>query len=207
MEDVWLTRAKRIQAIASTGLHYAQDDYDRERYKELATLANEMLSDLGQVPVSRIEGLVSDFAQGYATPRVDVRGALIEDGRILLVREKTDGKWALPGGFADVGQSPAENIVKEMREEAGITVTARHLYDLRHKARHGYDADARDFYKLMFLCDRSDSAPLVPGHETLGAEFFAPDDLPELSLARTLPDDIANAFQAAKAVGAPARFD
>ncbi|MCE8006248.1 NUDIX hydrolase [Aestuariivita sp.] len=207
MENIWLNRAKRIQAIASCGLHYTDVAYDRERYEELAALANEMLSDLGNVPVSRIEGLVPDFAKGYATPRVDVRGAVIEDGRVLLVREKTDGNWALPGGFADVGRSPAENIVKEIAEEAGIVVTARHLYDVRHKARHRYPADTRDFYKLHFLCDRRERTAPEPGSETMEAAFFAPDALPPLSLDRTLPDDITTAFTALREAGTATRFD
>lgn len=145
MEDIWLARAKRLQAIATSGLHFTDNGYDRERYEELAAIANAMLADLGNVPVARIEGLISASAQGYATPHVDVRGAVIEEGRILLVRERTDDKWALPGGFADIGHSPGENVAKEIREEAGIEVTARHLYHLRHMARHGYPADARDF--------------------------------------------------------------
>ena len=194
MEDIWLARAKRLQAIASSGLHFTEGAFDRERYEELAELAHAMLADLGTVPVSRIEDLVPEFAKGYATPKIDVRGAVIEDDRILLVREKTDGKWALPGGFADVGHSPAQNTVKEIQEEAGITVTARYLYNLRHKARHGYPADARDFYKLFFLCDRPDRTPPQPGLETMGAAFFAPDDLPELSLGRIIAKDITDAF-------------
>ena len=101
MENRWLTRAKRLQAIASTGLHFARDDYDRERYGEIAEIADSMLGDLGGVPVERIRGLVSDFALGYATPKVDVRGAVVEDGRILLVQERSDRRWTLPGGFAE----------------------------------------------------------------------------------------------------------
>ena len=88
MDNTWLTQAKRLQAIASTGLHFCRDEYDRERYQEIADIAHRMLAELGGVPPARILELVSDFAQGYATPKVDVRGALIEHDRILLVREK-----------------------------------------------------------------------------------------------------------------------
>lgn len=114
MEPQWLTYGKRLQAIASSGLHFARDQFDRERYEEIASIANEMLADLGGVPIERIEGLVSDFAKGYATPKVDVRGAIVEENKVLLVREKSDGLWALPGGFADVGLSAAQNIAKEL---------------------------------------------------------------------------------------------
>src|SRR5262249_26893893 len=93
MEDQWLTWAKRLQAIASTGLHFCKDDFDRQRYREVATIAHSMLASLGNIPIERVEGLFSDFAKGYATPKVDVRGAVIEDGKVLLVREKSDGRW------------------------------------------------------------------------------------------------------------------
>jgi ADP-ribose pyrophosphatase YjhB (NUDIX family) len=194
MEDRWLTHAKRLQGIASTGLHFARDPYDRERYAEIAAIANAMLSDLGGVPIERIEGLVSDFAKGYATPKVDVRGALIEDGRILLVRERSDGLWTLPGGFADIGLSAAENVAKEVEEEAGLAVEVRALYGVRHKAKQPYEPDARDFYKMFFLCGREGRGAPRPGPETLDAAFFAPGALPELSRARVTESDIGAAF-------------
>ena len=198
MESEWLTWAKRLQAIASTGLHFTRDEHDRERFAEVGGIAEAMLAALGSVPIERIRGLVSDFAQGYATPKVDVRGALIEDGRILLVRERSDGRWTLPGGFADIGLSAAENVEKEIREEAGLTVAARRLYGLRHKAKRPYEPDARDFYKLFFLCERTDGAAARPeaGAETSEARFFLPDALPELSLARVIESDIEAAFAA-----------
>ena len=194
MENRWLAQAKRLQAIASTGLHYAKDEFDRERYRETADIATAMLADLGNVPLARIEGLVPEFARGYATPKVDVRGALIEEGRILLVQEKSDGRWALPGGFADVGRSAAENVAKEVEEEAGITVSVRDLYAVRHKAKGPYEPDARDFYKLFFLCDRENAAAPAAGSETSAAAFFPRFELPELSLARVTPHDIEAAF-------------
>lgn len=143
MESAWLTYAKRLQAIASTGLHFARDEHDRERYEDVARIANEMLSRLGDTPVSRIRKLVSDFAQGYATPRVDVRAAVIRDDRILLVRESTDGLWSLPGGYADFGLSPRENVVKEVYEEANIRVELPALSTSRVLRRDIEDAFAR----------------------------------------------------------------
>lgn len=194
MEDQWLTYAKRLQAIASTGLHFCEDEYDRERFHEVAEIANSMIAALGSVPLQRIPGLVSDFAKGYATPKVDVRGALIEDDHVLLVRERTDGRWTLPGGFADVGLSAAQNVEKEIREEAGLTVTASKLYSIRHKAKQPYEPDARDFYKLFFLCERADTAAPRAGAETSEARFFRNDLLPELSLGRVTEADIEAAF-------------
>lgn len=103
MEPQWLAYGKRLQAVASTGLHFTRDPFDREQYDEIASIANEMLATLGNVPIERIEGLVSDFARGYATPRVDVRGAIVEGDTILLVQEKSDGLWALPGALRTSG--------------------------------------------------------------------------------------------------------
>lgn len=194
MEDSWLAWAKRLQGIASTGLHFGTGEFDIERYAEIASIANEMLATLGNVPVNRIEGLVSDFAQGYATPKVDVRGAVIENDQILLVKEASDGLWTLPGGFADVGISPADNIVKEIWEEACVRVTASAVYGIRHKARHEYDPDARDFYKIFFLCDKCDESAPEPGPEVTEAGFFSPGKLPPLSTSRVLEKDITAAF-------------
>ena len=194
MEDQWLAWAKRLQSVASTGAFFANNPYDEERYTEIADIANEMLAALGNVPVERIESLVSEFAKGYATPKIDVRGAVIEGDAILLVREATDGLWTLPGGYAEVGISPSDNIVKEIREEASIEVSTQGVYGIRHKARHAYDPDVRDFYKLFFYCEQTDSATPTPGLETTGADFFTLDDLPPLSRSRVIEQDLAAAF-------------
>lgn len=194
MESQWLTFAKRLQAIASTGLHFSRDDFHRERFAEVGEIANAMLSDLGQVPIERIESLVSDFAKGYCTPKVDVRGAVIEEDRILLVRERSDGLWTLPGGFADVGRSPAQNVAKEVLEEAGVEVAVRHLYSVRHKAKQPYEQDARDFYKLFFLCERVGRVDPVAGKEVSEARFFDRGGLPPLSRGRVIEADIEAAF-------------
>ncbi|MEX0318627.1 MAG: NUDIX hydrolase N-terminal domain-containing protein [Ruegeria sp.] len=207
LEDTWLARAKRLLALAETGQHFTSDPFDRERYDEVAAMARAMLADLGRVPLARIDGLISDHAAGYATPSLDVRGAVIRDGRILLVRERADGRWALPGGFADIGKSPAENAEKEIWEEAGLHVRARHLYALRHKARHPYPADARDFYKLFFLCEEVGTDLPRPGSETSEAAFFPEGALPDLSLGRVLHADIDAAFAAHRAATVVTRFD
>lgn len=194
MEDLWLGWAKRLQAIASTGLHFGAHDYDKERYAEVGEIAQQMLAALGQVPINRIQELVPDFAQGYATPKIDVRGAVFEGEQILLVRERTDGLWTLPGGYADVGLSAAENVVKEISEEANLQVKARQLYAVRHKAKHAYTPDTRDFYKFFFLCERLDEALPAAGSECLDAGFFARGQLPALSLGRVINADIDAAF-------------
>lgn len=194
MENQWLSWAKQVQAIASTGLHFSKDEYDKERYDEIQRIACSMLCSIGNVPLQRIENLVSDSAQGYVTPKVDVRGAIIKDDKVLLVREKADGLWALPGGFADVGLSPSENILKEIREEAGIEAEIVGLYSIRHKAKQSYKPDLRDFYKLFFVCQQIDDADPVAGAEAIEIGLFPLDSLPQLSQGRVIKSDIEAAF-------------
>lgn len=207
LEDKWLGWAKRLHAISSTGLHFGESDFDKERYAEIATIANDMLATIGNVPIERIADLVPDFAAGYATPKIDVRGAIIRDGRILLVKEKLDECWTLPGGYADVGISAAANVEKEVLEEASIRVTATRLYGLFHKARHEYHMDVRDFYKLYFLCEPMDDAEPAPGTETLDADYFEPDRLPPLSTGRVIEKHIRLAFEFHRKPDKLAAFD
>lgn len=207
MEDQWLTWAKRLQAIASTGLHFGESDFDKERYQDVHNIANEMLATLGNVPIKTITNLVPDTAEGYATPKVDVRGAVFKADKILLVKEKLDGLWTLPGGYADVCFSPSENIEKEIIEEAGIRVKAERLYGLVHKARHEYDMDTRDFYKLYFLCRHIDDAEPRAGAETLDAGYFSLDELPPLSTGRVIEKHIRLAAEYLTNPGRPPAFD
>ncbi len=207
MEDRWLQKAKRLHAIASTGLNFAQSAFDRERYQEIAAIAGEMLADLGNVPLGRIADLVPDFAQGYATPKIDVRAAVFRDDRILLVQERNDRRWTVPGGYADVGLTATQNVVKEVLEEAGLRVEPDRLYSVRHKATQPYDPDVREFYKLFFLCRRLDDRDPAPGHETLDAGFFRLDALPPLSTGRVLETDIAAAYAALADPALPVLFD
>lgn len=172
MESPWLTWAKRLHAIASTGLHFGASEFDQERYQQVADIAKAMLADLSELPIDRLGQLLGELGTGYVTPQVDVRGAVLREGEILLVKEKSDGRWTLPGGYADVGLSAAENVRKEIWEEASIDVTVQRLIAVRHKAKHPYRPDVRDFYKL-FLCVVSDgSSGPAPGLETADARYF-----------------------------------
>ncbi len=195
MEDSWLAHAKRLQALASSGLGFSPDEYDRERYVEIADIANRMMAEIGQVPVSRIESLVSPFAEGYATPKIDVRAAIFREGKVLLVKEKTDGLWTMPGGYADVGLSAVENVEKEVFEEANLKVRASHMISLRHKAKGGYAQDVRDFYKMFFLCDLVGAGEPAAGMETEAAEYFDLGNIPQLSTGRVIEEDIHAAWQ------------
>lgn len=207
MEDGWLAWAKRLEALARTGAHFTRDPFDAERYEEIAGIARAMMGRLADAPPAAIAGLFDAQARGYATPQIDVRAAVIREGRILMVRERTDGLWTLPGGYADVGASPAENAVREVWEEAGVTVRALRPYAIRHKARHPYAQDLREFYKIHVLCAEAGGETPAPGPETLEAAFVAPDALPPLSLGRTIEADVAEALAAHADPARPVAFD
>jgi len=207
MEDSWLGIAKRLQSIAATGGEFTQDKYDRERYQEISELALTMLSNLGRVPIKTIDGLVGLKARGYDTPKIDVRGAIFRDNQILLVQEESDGLWTLPGGYADVGFSAAENVEKEVYEEAGIRVKAQQLFNVRHKAKGDFDPDVRDFYKLYFICEILNDQGLSPGTETLDARFFSKSEIPPLSKGRVIVEDLNMAWDFSTKEYAPALFD
>jgi len=207
MENQWLAYAKKLQAIASTGLFFGADEFDKERYREVGEIAQQMLSDLAEVPLERIAQLIPDYAAGYTTPKVDVRGAVISNNKILLVQERSDQLWTLPGGYADVGISAADNTEKEISEEANLQVKASKLFAVRHKARHNYKPDVRDFYKFYFLCEAADDATPAPGAETMDAQYFAQTALPPLSTGRVIAEDIHMAFEHYHNPHKPTLFD
>jgi ADP-ribose pyrophosphatase YjhB (NUDIX family) len=208
VEDEWLSHAKKLQAIASTGLHFGASDYDKERYAEVADIADHMLANLGKVPLKAIASLFPEHAKGYANPQIDVRGAVIRQGKILLVKECSDGLWTLPGGYADVGLSAAENTVKEVHEEASVAVQATRLYAVKHKAKHAYDADMRDFYKFYFLCEPIHPAQQpAPGPETSAAAYFSLGEIPPLSTGRIIAADLELAFEASRDPNFLTQFD
>lgn len=206
MEDLWLAYAKRLQAIAATGLHYSENAFDLERFAEIDTIARAMIGQLGSVPVTALAGLAEPH-EGYATPKVDIRAAVFRAGRILLVREKVDGRWTMPGGFADIGLTAAHCAVKETREEANLAVRVTKLYEIRHRARQPGQPDYRDFYKLFFLAEPEETAEPAPGPETLDAAFFDPADLPGMSEGRSNPADVARALRHHRAPGLPTEWD
>jgi len=207
MEPEWLSYSKRLKAIADCGRYFSKNPFDIERYAEISQIAVTLMARLSSVSVAEIEGLLSDSSTGYVTPKIDVRGALICNDRILLVREKSDGMWSLPGGFADVGLSAAQNVRKEFLEEAGMSVTVTQLYALRYKAQNAYDSDLFDYYKLFFLCKADgDQLPCV-GIETSQVQFFSLRELPPLSRKRVLEVDIEEAFACALDPGRATLFD
>jgi ADP-ribose pyrophosphatase YjhB (NUDIX family) len=201
----WLEWAREIQALSQTGLHYAENDYQRQRNQRLSEIAAEIISqhsDLEYIP------LVDVFhAQiGYATPRVDVRGAVFQEGKLLMVRERQDGGWTMPGGWADVGDVPSQAAEREVWEEAGFRVKARKVIGV-------YDANRVDplelfhAFKLVFLCDLLGGAAR-PSDETSEVAFFSLEEMPEpLSGERTRARHIQDAFTMFRDETVPTVFD
>ena len=188
----WLAWAREIQALAQTGLHFARDDYDQNRYRRLIELAAEIMADNTTAAAPLLEHAF--LAQpGYATPKVDVRGAVFRAGRILLVRERSDGGWCMPGGWADVGELPSAMVVREVWEESGFRVAARSLIGVYDANRDGTPLAAFHAYKVVMLCEIL-SGEATPSSETSAVDFFGRGAIPPLSSARTSPRLIAEAF-------------
>jgi ADP-ribose pyrophosphatase YjhB (NUDIX family) len=201
----WLQWAREIQALAQTGLHYSETDYHRDRYRRLLEIAAEITAEEGDLDLKEVSRTFL-LQPGYATPKVDVRGAVVRDGKVLLVREKLDGRWCLPGGWADVGESPAETVTREVWEEAGIQVEPVRLLGVFDANRSGEPLSVFHAYKLVFLCRWTEGQPRA-GDETLDVEFFAPDDLPPLSQERTHPRHLDEVFAQAADYNRPPYFE
>ncbi len=184
-----LQRLLRIRDIAQTGLSYTEDAFGQERYEELLQIVTELTAGTLGLPASELAGAFRADG-GYPTPKVEVRAGVFRDGKVLLVQEASDKRWALPGGWCDQPLSPGANAVKEVFEETGLSVTAEKLAAIRDQSVQTYRPQRLEHvYKLLFLC--SDGVGTLRGSlETDTAAFHAVDDLPPLSTGRTLPDDI-----------------
>ena len=208
MEPDWLTWTRELQAIAQSGLTFARDPYDRERYEMLRSLASRIMAEHTAAPAARIEALFAGET-GYATPKFDVRGAAFDRrGRLLMVREVADGgRWTLPGGWADVNLTPAENVAKEVLEESGFEVRARKLAAAWDRTRQGHLPAVFSAYKLFFICDIVGGAAKT-GPETSEVGWFAEAEIPpDLSLDRVLPRQLHRMFEHARNNALPTDFD
>ena len=190
----WLEWVREAQAIAQTGLAFAPPGYDRERYEQLHDLAARMMAALGDSDPAIVAGLFA-AQTGYATPKVDVRGAVFRDGRLMLVREVADRhRWTLPGGWADVNLSPAENVAKEIREESGFEVRVDRLVAVLDRTKAGHTPQPFHAYKLFFLCSITGGTAATSA-ETSEIGFFGEDELPQdLSIDRVLPAQLHRMF-------------
>lgn len=201
-----LDEIKRLKAIAETGLLYCINEYDKERYTELQEMSFTLLN---LVSKHSIETLKASFqlTHDYPTAKVDIRGLVLSPNKeILLVKESADGKWSLPGGWADVGSSPKEVIIKEIKEEAGMDVMPKALLAVFDKRFHAHPPQPFYIYKMVFYCEPL-SFHLHKGFDVLDVQFFPADRLPELSADRILKSQIELVYQKALSSDFQAYFD
>ena len=203
--QVWVL-ARKLQALAQTGLTFSTNGYDRERYHTVGEIAAQLMAQQSGTPVETFRTLFTR-QDGYATPKVDVRAAAFRDGRILMVQEASDGHWTLPGGWADVNDSPTEAVERELVEESGFIGKATKLAAVYDRAKHPHIPPFPfHIYKMLFLCEIQGGEPCTSS-ETPAVDFFSPDALPPLSATRILPEQIHRMFEHWRNPGLPTYFD
>jgi len=213
MVNTPLDLTRRILALAGTGLHFTGTQYrsdggrefDRERYEEIGQLAAQLIALQTNAPV----GELIDYwhaDDGYITPKIDVRGAIFRDNRVLLVRERGDGKWTLPGGWADVNETPSQAVEKEIEQESGFTAKAVKLAAVYDRATRNRPASVFYIWKLFFICEIT-GGEVRTSNETDAVEFFALDALPELSTGRVVQWQIERMYAHHLHRALPAEFD
>lgn len=200
----WLAWAREIYSLSQVGLTYNKNEFDIERYKRLQEIAAEMIAS--QSELAKETALDSFSMQaGYVTPKIDVRGAVVHENKILLIQEKMDGKWAMPGGWADLGNAPASVAEREVWEESGFRVKAEKVVAVidanRIQPMEFYHA-----YKIIFLCSLQGGQPRV-SHETMAVDFFDLKDLPPLSIYRTDENMLREVFAHVEHPDRPTFFD
>lgn len=201
----WLEWTRRIAAIAQNGLAYTEGPFDRLRYEELRGIAAEMMGAYTDTPPAKVHALFT-AEEGYATPKVDVRGVVFEGARILLVRETDDGRWTLPGGWADAGETPREAVEKEIREESGYLARAVKVLAVYDRDSHGAPPLPWPVYKLFIRCDL-EGGEARHSIETDGVGFFAEGEIPPLSEGRVMPAQIQRMFEHLRNPGWATDFD
>lgn len=200
----WLKWAREIQAISQIGLTFAHNKHDEERNKRLGELATEILEDYAQIETESKVSFVNQI--GYATPKIDVRGAVLREGKLLLVQEQTDGRWCMPGGWADVGDTPALAVEREVFEESGFHVRTSKVIAVYDANRSGRPMELYHAFKVIFFCDIVGGAAR-PSHETPDVAFFHLNELPPLSENRTNLKHIAEIREHIKNPSRLAAFD
>ena len=196
MNTKWLEWATRLQSIAQSGLTFGENQYDLDRYQQIRDLSVEIMHEYTDVKHEKIINLFASET-GYQTPKVDIRAAVFKDDKILMVKEKIDGKWSLPGGWADVNTSVSESAVRECQEEAGAEVKPKRVIAIHHANKQNNFVYPYTIYKIIVECDLIKYC-FEENSETLGSGFFSSDNLPELSVERNNLNQINLCFEAKK---------
>jgi len=202
-DSVWLNWARKLDAMSRIGSSFAENPYEARRYAELAAISRAMLAELAARPEVELPDLYLP-SEGYVTPKVDVRAAVFDDaGRVLLVREVADGRWSLPGGWADVGDAPSASAAREVLEESGYSCRLTRLVGVFDAHDRG---SAFSAYKVVFAGELTGGAA-GGDHETDGVGFYAADEIPPLSHRRTPRRVIEAVFAHRADPSTPAVFD
>ena len=196
MREKWLEWAIELQSLAQAGLTYGKDVYDRERYERIREISAEMIAYKTDISTEKVRTLFCNET-GYQTPKLDTRAAIFEDGKILLVRERT-GQWSLPGGWVEVNLSVRENTVKEVKEEAGLDVTADRIIAVQDRAKHNLPVYAYGVCKIFVLCTRV-GGTFKENIETTGFSYFSENELPVLAAEKNTEEQIKMCFEAYRA--------
>jgi len=192
MKYKWREISLELLSIAQAGLTYSQDRYDIDRFKRLKEISAHIMSDFTETDMDKMTALYNS-EEGYLTPKLDIRAAVFKGKKLLMVKEKDNQKWSVPGGWADVGLSPAENAAKEVAEEAGLKVNPIKLMAVWDKRFHDHPPELFHVYKALFLCEIA-GGTLAPGFETSEAQFFAEGAIPPLSTNRITAEQVRFVF-------------
>ena len=196
MNNKWLQWTSELQSIAQAGLTFSTDRYDLDRYEKIRNIVVEILHEYTEIDHKKIRELFASET-GYQTPIVDIRASVFKDNRILMIKEKADGAWALPGGWADVNSSVSESAIRECSEEAGAIVTPKRIIAIHLANKHNNPDFPFTIYKIFVECELVENC-FKENTETLDAQFFEADMLPELSFERNTPEQIKMCFEAKK---------
>ncbi|MHC1685228.1 MAG: NUDIX hydrolase N-terminal domain-containing protein [Clostridiaceae bacterium] len=194
MEEKWLTWARKLQSLAQAGLAYSENKYDLERFQQIRELSAEILNEYTEIGIEKVRELFCS-EDGYQTPKVDIRGAIFKDDKILLVKESIDGCWSMPGGWAEVDLSVKENVIKEAKEEAGVNVIPKRIIAVLDRNKNNKPISAYGIYKIFVLCELIDGN-FKENIETEESGFFLLSELPPLSLGRNNEKQIKMCFRA-----------
>jgi len=204
-QEELLNFAKRLKSISDIGMLYSKDEYDRERYNEIMEISYQLMQGATGTELSSLKELFL-LNKDYPTAKVDIRALVIKDDAVLLVKESADNKWSLPGGWADIGYSPKEVLIKECKEETGLEVIPQKLLAIFDKRFHPHPPQAFYVYKMIFHC-KAVSTDISKGFDVLDVAYFDINNLPALSTDRILESQVKLAFEKAMMPNSEAYFD
>jgi ADP-ribose pyrophosphatase YjhB (NUDIX family) len=193
LNNQWLTWAKELQSLSQAGLEFSKNDFDVERYKRIREISVDIISKHVLLENEFVRNLFANET-GYQTPKIDIRAVVFKQEKILLVKEKLDGKWSLPGGYADIGLSVKENIIKEVKEEAGIDVRPIRVLAIHDRNKHVIDEFPYSAYKIFVECLYL-KGEWIDNIETHDAKFFGIEGIPEISTGRVTKEQIKMCFE------------